>query len=199
MTFKESLRACFIEKGLSFKGRASRSEYWYFKLFEVIAVAAIVLLGITTYSFLENLKTSGSELYKPLYIAYLIIFFSAICYLVLIEYCVSVRRLHDMNFNALWYLLIFVSNLMFATFYLTWLFFIFKGTKGKNRFGEDPLAPPKAKDHNSEIFVNNSDDDFSIETAQDLAEISDLEAMDGRKVSESTQILQDKDKTFGKF
>ena len=47
--------------------------------------------------------------------------------------------------------------------------------------------------------MNNSDDDFSIETAQDLAEISDLEAMDGRKVSESTQILQDKDKTFGKF
>jgi uncharacterized membrane protein YhaH (DUF805 family) len=48
VTFKQSLTTCF-RKYADFSGRASRSEFWYFSLFEgmVWATLAAVVVGLT--------------------------------------------------------------------------------------------------------------------------------------------------------
>jgi uncharacterized membrane protein YhaH (DUF805 family) len=44
MTFQESVRVCF-SKYADFTGRASRSEYWWFMLFIVLASAALSMFS----------------------------------------------------------------------------------------------------------------------------------------------------------
>ena len=44
MTFQESIRVCFA-KYAQFSGRASRSEYWWFMLFIVLASAALSMFS----------------------------------------------------------------------------------------------------------------------------------------------------------
>lgn len=46
MTFQESIRVCF-SKYADFSGRASRSEYWWFMLFIVLAGVGASMLGST--------------------------------------------------------------------------------------------------------------------------------------------------------
>ena len=46
MTFYESIRECFI-KYAEFNGRASRSEFWWFMLFIVLAASALLLINET--------------------------------------------------------------------------------------------------------------------------------------------------------
>ena len=41
MTFVESLRHCLTVKYCSVRGRASRSEYWWFMLFSSVATAVL--------------------------------------------------------------------------------------------------------------------------------------------------------------
>ena len=43
MTFTESIQTCF-KKSFTLKGTASRSEYWYFALFILLAVVALTIL-----------------------------------------------------------------------------------------------------------------------------------------------------------
>jgi uncharacterized membrane protein YhaH (DUF805 family) len=46
MDFQTSVKTCLTEKYASFKGRASRPEYWWFILAYVIGAVVISLLGI---------------------------------------------------------------------------------------------------------------------------------------------------------
>ena len=46
MTFGQSISTCF-KKYASFKGRASRSEFWYFYLFILLVYAIILTLAAT--------------------------------------------------------------------------------------------------------------------------------------------------------
>lgn len=48
-----------------------------------------------------------------------------------------VRRLHDLNRNGFWSLLIFVPV---ASFFLFLYLCCFRGTRGRNSYGEDPLG-----------------------------------------------------------
>ena len=115
MTFGESVGACF-SKYATFSGRASRSEYWGFYLFSVLAlIVAMILDAVLGLSDAE----SGVG---PFYI---------ICILVLLlpNWAVTVRRYHDRDFRGWWILVPFVN------FVLLFL----KGTEGENRFGPDPL------------------------------------------------------------
>ena len=52
MTFKEAVRTCF-SKYITFSGRASRSEYWYFVLFVILGsivcnIVDTILFGTAT-------------------------------------------------------------------------------------------------------------------------------------------------------
>ena len=113
MTFSESVSTC-LKKYFVFQGRASRSEYWWFQL--------IVSPSYFISTIIEN------------EIGY---FFLGITLFTLIPaISVGVRRLHDTNRSGFFLLISFIP--IIGSFIL--LFFLIpEGTKGKNRFGPDPL------------------------------------------------------------
>ena len=98
-----------IRRYFDFKGRSSRSEYWYFALIHFI------ILGILT--ILPELDNASTILYLVYYVVLLIPSFA-----------VAVRRMHDVGKSG-WYLLIPIYNLILA---------FTAGDKGPNQFGEDP-------------------------------------------------------------
>ena len=113
MTFGESVSTC-LKKYFVFQGRASRSEYWWFQL--------IVSPSYFISTILEN------------EISY---FFLGITLFTLIPaISAGVRRLHDTNRSGFFLLISFIP---FIGGLVLLFFLIPEGTKGKNRFGPDPL------------------------------------------------------------
>jgi uncharacterized membrane protein YhaH (DUF805 family) len=91
-----------------FNGRARRSEYWYFFLFNmIISIGLGFLGGLADLSFLSNIYS-------------LAVLIPAIA--------VGVRRMHDVGKSG-WYLLIPIYSLILACT---------EGTKGENQYGADP-------------------------------------------------------------
>lgn len=116
MDFKTAIRTCF-QKYATISGRASRSEFWFFVLFNLIGsvIANVIdagLLGVPLVSVLWLLA-----LFLP-------------------GLCVSIRRMHDLDKSGWWILIALVPVIGFLV-YLYWL--VSKGTDGPNRFGRDPL------------------------------------------------------------
>lgn len=100
-----------LKNYVTFKGRARRSEYWYFILFSF--VVSIILNVIGAYSGAIFLGTAYS-------IAVL-----------LPSLAVGVRRMHDVNKSG-WFVLIPFYNLILACT---------DGTAGDNEYGQDPKRP----------------------------------------------------------
>ena len=92
----------------TFSGRARRSEYWYFVLFNTIAIFVLMFLSF------------------KLEFPYLI----GIYYLVTLipGLAVSVRRMHDVGKSG-WFVLIPIYNLVLV---------LTPGDKGDNQYGKDP-------------------------------------------------------------
>ena len=113
MTFSESVSTC-LKKYFVFEGRASRSEYWWFQL--------IVSPSYLISTIIEN------------EIGY---FFLGITLFTLIPaISAGVRRLHDTNRSGFFLLISFIP---FIGGLVLLFFLIPEGTKGKNRFGPNPL------------------------------------------------------------
>ena len=99
-----------------FEGRARRSEYWYFTLFNSIIGFVLGLVG----------EFSGSIISTGLY--QLAVFIPSIA--------VGVRRLHDVNKSG-WFLLIPIYNLILL---------VSEGDRGDNYYGSDPKNPGLGND-----------------------------------------------------
>jgi uncharacterized membrane protein YhaH (DUF805 family) len=116
MGFGQAISAGFSNY-VNFSGRASRSEYWYWILFIVIAdiVAAIIdqALGMQLVTGLFGLVT------------------------IIPNIAIAIRRLHDLDRTGWWILLGFIPLIGWIIL-LIW--YVTKGTDGPNRFGPDPLA-----------------------------------------------------------
>jgi uncharacterized membrane protein YhaH (DUF805 family) len=118
MDFVEAIKSGF-RNYVTFKGRAARSEYWYWTLFVVL----VTLAGeIADNAFFEG---PSSGLFAPL--ISLGLFLPGLA--------VSVRRLHDLDRTGWWLLLIF--TIVGIILLLIWS--CIKGTKGPNSFAPDPL------------------------------------------------------------
>ena len=113
MTFGESVSTC-IKKYFVFEGRASRSEYWWFQL-------------IVSPSYLISTVFEND-------IAY--IFLGITLFTLIPAISAGVRRLHDTNRSGFFLLISFIP---FIGGLILLFFLIPEGTKGKNRFGPDPL------------------------------------------------------------
>lgn len=110
MDFKTAVKTCF-SKYADFNGRATRSEYWYFFLFQFIC--GIVLGWIPIVGWLVSLALLVPQL------------------------AVAWRRLHDMGKSGANYLFILIP-LVGWIFVLIWLC---KETQpGDNQYGPQPLA-----------------------------------------------------------
>lgn len=133
MTFGELIQTCFA-KFVTWQGRASRSEYWYFVLFTILCYvgAAIIdnLLG-TTFKF-PNPET-GLEQSIGYGYAYGLVGLG----LFLPGLAVLVRRLHDTDRSG-WYYWIVLIPLIGGIILLVW--FCSRGTQGSNSYGADPLG-----------------------------------------------------------
>ncbi|MDE5833562.1 MAG: DUF805 domain-containing protein [Desulfovibrio sp.] len=125
MDFKTAVRLCLTVNYMNFKGRATRSEYWFFVLF----MGLIYLVAIPLVEWISIIIPGG------LILANIIIFCASLA-LVLPSVAVQVRRLHDTDWSGWWIL---------ASLILIGAIFIFildclPGTVGPNRFGPDPLT-----------------------------------------------------------
>ena len=114
-----------------FNGRARRSEYWYFILFNMIfcIVAMIIdnLLG-TTFKFSSFMGVQQTLPYGWVYLLYALA--------VLIPgLAVMVRRLHDVGKSG-WFFLIVLIPLIGSI----WLLVLFctDGKPGENKWGKNP-------------------------------------------------------------
>jgi uncharacterized membrane protein YhaH (DUF805 family) len=102
---------------LSFSGRASRSEYWFFILFGILASFAA---GFVDGGFLAT----PADQFGPVSV-------SVTLGLILPSWSVAVRRLHDTDRSG-WWLLISLVPLIGAIVLL--VFNVSPGTQGRNRF-----------------------------------------------------------------
>ena len=121
MGFVEAIKSCFSNY-VTFGGRATRSEYWYWVLF--VTIASLVALAIDSAVFGFN----------PGGVSPISTIFDLVTLLPSIA--VAGRRLHDMDRTAWWLLITFTG---IGTFVLI-IWFCFRGTVGANRFGPD-LTP----------------------------------------------------------
>ena len=125
MDFQQAIKTCF-SKYVTFSGRASRSEFWWFMLF---IFAGNFILGFVDLSLFGRTAEGDT-------ISILGALFSLAVFLPSIA--VGVRRLHDVDKSGWWYLLILIP--LIGWLILIVFFFIHQGTAGSNRFGEDPLG-----------------------------------------------------------
>ena len=107
MGFIGAIKACF-GKYATFDGRARRSEYWYWVLFNT-------LVGL----FLGWIPVLGW----------------IICVLfILPSLSVCIRRLHDIGKSGWWYLLVLIPLVNLVLIY----FFILDSQPGVNQYGPNP-------------------------------------------------------------
>jgi uncharacterized membrane protein YhaH (DUF805 family) len=118
MNMIEAVKAVF-SKYATFEGRARRSEYWWFVLFNIIV--SIVLAIIT-----PGEHGMGGGLLNTIWS--LATLLPAIA--------VGARRLHDIDRSGWWLLIGFIPVIGAIVLIV---FFATKGTLGPNRFGNDPL------------------------------------------------------------
>ena len=114
MNFIDAIKAGFSGY-FDFRGRSSRSEYWWFLLFVMVVNLVVSILD-----------TTNGLIVILVYLGLLIPMLS-----------VQVRRLHDINRSGWWILIAFVP-LVGAILLIVW--HCSKGTQGDNRFGMDPLG-----------------------------------------------------------
>ena len=87
MSFGESISECF-RKYATFSGRATRSEYWWFILFQVLAGIAAGIIDLASGSPFGETGTAGAIVSVGL---------------TLPSAAVIVRRLHDINRSGWWF------------------------------------------------------------------------------------------------
>ncbi|MCA1935912.1 MAG: DUF805 domain-containing protein [Asticcacaulis sp.] len=123
MGFVEAVKSG-LKNYATFSGRATRSEFWWFALFQFIVILVPAALGISErangsfgiFSTLQLLISLG--LFLP-------------------SLALSFRRLHDTNRSA-WWLLISLVPLIGGIVLL--VFYCLKGTEGPNKYGGGPTV-----------------------------------------------------------
>lgn len=130
MSFSEAVRTCF-RKYVDFKGRARRSEFWYWVLFTVIVgiVAGILdsALGLNPEPVTGDTFTTTTS--GPI---------ANITSLALLlpGLAVAVRRLHDRDKSGWWILLNLIP--LIGSLILLFAYYIKDSVPGANRFGPNP-------------------------------------------------------------
>ena len=115
MGFTEAVSSV-LGKYVGFTGRASRSEYWYWILFYVLALIVAIVIDRMLFGFAILQSILSLALLLP-------------------SIAVAIRRLHDLDRSGWWVLLAFVpiANIVL----IVW--FCMKGTTGPNQYGPDPI------------------------------------------------------------
>ncbi|MDB5726594.1 MAG: hypothetical protein JWQ16_3348 [Novosphingobium sp.] len=133
MTFVEAIKTG-LSKFVTWKGRASRSEFWFFFLF---AFACMIVATIIDKILGTSFKTVNPITGLEQSAGYGYVYGLVALVLLLPNLAVMVRRLHDTGRSGWWYWIALIP-LVGAILLLVW--FASKGTTGSNEYGEDPLG-----------------------------------------------------------
>ena len=154
MSWAQSNESVMLNFGNT-KGRASRSEYWWFFLTWVILVSIFTLFEVFVLEYMFSLYELSSSIDSAIGYAGLAAF-----------YAVTVRRLHDTNRSGIWFFLPIILAFMplflamfdlldlkiaLDNFFLLFIpsgiayivlfvFTVLPGDKNKNKYGENPLS-----------------------------------------------------------
>ena len=111
-----------LKKYADFSGRAQRAEYWYFTLF-----CFLISIALTIVDGAMGLYSTDARIgvFEGLFI--LAVFIPSLA--------VTIRRLHDTNRSAWWFLIAFIP--VVGTIVLI-IFFVQPGTLGENKYGPNP-------------------------------------------------------------
>ena len=129
MEFLEAVKSVFGNYA-NFSGRARRSEYWFFYLFNLLAVFIFMILG----AILGGIFGGGSGAAGGAFFGYIFYFLYALAALIP-SLAVTVRRLHDTNrsgWNILWCLLPIVGGIVLLVFMVS------DSYPGDNQYGPNP-------------------------------------------------------------
>ena len=128
-----------------FKGRASRSEFWYFVLFNlVVSIVFAILDNIlgTSYSYevatntMATATTEAASVSVTQTIGYLQSFYGLA--VIIPSLAVSVRRLHDLGKSGWWILLAVIPLVNLIGFFVLLYFYVQDSQPGENEYGPNP-------------------------------------------------------------
>jgi uncharacterized membrane protein YhaH (DUF805 family) len=122
MNFVDSVK-CALKNYRTFRGRASRSEFWYFLLFDFSVLFILV--------FINKFIYGESNEFNLLKFLISIIFIA----LILPSITVTVRRLHDINKSGLW---IFLQIIPLIGPLIIYVLCALPSTNGTNKYGNKP-------------------------------------------------------------
>jgi uncharacterized membrane protein YhaH (DUF805 family) len=117
--FGEAVKQAFSH-GFVYRGRASRSAYWWFVLCEVIAIFVSELLVVI----------AAAAHSTAAFVLFSIIVGIAFIYLALVGLALTIRRLHDIDKTGWWVL---IGLVPFGGIVLL-IFSLLEGTPGPNRY-----------------------------------------------------------------
>jgi uncharacterized membrane protein YhaH (DUF805 family) len=125
-----------------FKGRARRSEFWYFNLFTwiLLVIPLFLLGGFTALMSSSGIDEGAGASFSIGLIVFLILAFG----LVVPSLAVTARRLHDTGRSAWWYLISFIplGSIVLLVFLCQ------DSNLGSNKWGPNPKDPNSDyKDH----------------------------------------------------
>ena len=124
--FGDAVKTC-LKKSFTYRGRASRSEYWYFCLAHATAVIILLILLV---SFDDLHSRKGTVAVAAALGAFYLITFAPFL-------AVTVRRLHDTNRTGWWYLLVFVPVIGWIILLIWWAG---ASSPGTNMYGPQPRS-----------------------------------------------------------
>jgi uncharacterized membrane protein YhaH (DUF805 family) len=134
MSFGDAVRTC-INKYATFDGRASRSEFWWFYLFTILAMFVLYLIpfifGAIASAMSDNVV---GTIFGILAVIGFILIFVVYIGLIIPLLAVGCRRLHDRGQSGWLQLLLLVpcGNIVLLVFW------IMEGTPGENAYGPQP-------------------------------------------------------------
>jgi uncharacterized membrane protein YhaH (DUF805 family) len=123
-----------LKRYADFSGRSRRMEYWMFTLGILIAELLLVALLAAAGSFAPENDNAPSVM------GLLVtgVFFVFVVAIIVPSLAVQVRRFHDLDKSGWSVLLAFIP---FVGGLIVLVFMCMPGTRGPNRFGDDPLDP----------------------------------------------------------
>ena len=120
------IKSVLVDKYASISGRANRTEFWVWQLFNLVLNIVLGVLSLALSSIGEGAVYVGGVLSVIVALA-----------LIIPNICVAVRRLHDTGRGGGWWFIIFVP-LVGAIWFLVLM--LLPGESQSNRFGEVPTT-----------------------------------------------------------
>ena len=114
----------------SAKGRINRAKYSLYLVNNIVLFAGLLCI-VKLFPDAESL-------------IYLIVLFSWLILYAWIQTVFMIKRLHDLNYSGFWVIGVWVLSLV------AFIILFIKGTKGTNKYGEDPLINKKQPPINNE-------------------------------------------------